>query len=113
MTDSPQHSDLPLPDFDHIPLGTLPSRISGLDADAVGQLLAFEREHGNRLPIVQVLERRIESLNSGTEPSGGVPEDLPEMSQAQTGSKVSPATTGPKINPPSQGDPTNPAQPRK
>ena len=113
MSDSPARENLPLPDFDHIPLGTLPSRIGSLDESGVSELLAFEKAHGNRLPVIQVLEHRVEALRNGAEPSGTLPEDLPEVSSASGGSKVSPATSGPKINPPSQGDPTNPAQPRK
>ncbi len=113
MNQSPSHENLPLPDYDHIPLGSLPSRIHSLDAEGISALLAFEQAHGNRLPVIQVLEQRLESLRNGAEPSGALPEDLPEVSSTRGGSKVSPDTTGPKINPPSQGDPTTPAQPRK
>ena len=112
MTDSPAHGDLALPDFDHIPLGTLPSRIHPLDEAGISGLLAYERAHGNRLPVLQVLGDRLEALRGGAEPSGSVAQEPPEVRKSQQGSKVSPATTGPKINPPSQGDPTNPAQPR-
>lgn len=112
MSDSPEQNDLPLPDFDHIPLGTLPSRIQPLDSEGVEALLAFEQAHGNRLPVVQVLEARLEALRSGAEPSGSLPQDMPEVSQGQGGSPVSPATAGPPVNPPSHGVPTNPAQPR-
>ncbi|HEY0374065.1 MAG TPA: hypothetical protein VGC94_04665 [Amnibacterium sp.] len=108
-----ERTDLPLPDFDHIPLGTLPSRISALDAEGVQHLLDYEQAHGDRLPVTEVLRHRIEALRNGAEPSGAVEQAMPEVAPAAGGgSKVSPATTGPKINPPSQGVPTNPAQPR-
>jgi hypothetical protein len=112
MTHSSERDALPIPDYDHIPVGTLPSRIHGLDESGVGALLEYERAHGNRLPVVQVLERRIEALRGGAEPSGSVSPDMPEVTQTSGGSPVSPATTGPKINPPSHGTPTNPTQPR-
>jgi hypothetical protein len=112
MNDIPGHNELPLADYDHIPSGTLPSRISGLDEAGVGQLLEYERGHGNRLPVVQILEHRLEALKGGAEPSGTSAPPTPEVSETQGGSKVSPATSGPPINPPSQGVPTNPAQPR-
>ena len=112
QNESPRHDDLPLPDYDHLPLGTLPTRINGLDETGVGQLLAYERAHGDRLPVVQVLEQRLEALRNGAEPSGSTNPATPEKSQRQGGSPVSPATSGPPVNPPSQGDPTNPAQPR-
>ena len=112
QSDSPRHEDLPLPDYDHLPLGTLPTRINGLDESAVAQLLEYERAHGDRLPVVQVLEHRLDALRSGAEPSGPANPDTPETSRNQGGSPVSPATSGPPVNPPSQGNPTNPAQPR-
>src|SRR4051794_33152092 len=104
---------LPPPYFDPIPPRPPPSPISALDASGVQQLLDFEQEHGNRLPVVQVLERRIEALREGAQPSGAVEQDMPEVTQSSSGSSVSPDTSNaPKINPPSQGVPTNPAQPR-
>ncbi len=107
-----EKNELPLPDYDHIPLGTLLSRISALDEDGVGALLEYERTHGNRLPVTELLEHRLEALRNGTEPSGSVDQRMPEVQQGSAGSPVSPATAGPVINPPSHGDPTNPAQPR-
>lgn len=112
QNETPRHDELPLPDYDHLPLGTLPTRITGLDEAALTQLLNYEREHGNRLPVVQILEQRLEALRNGAEPSGPAAPDTPETSRSQGGSPVSPATTGPPVNPPSQGVPTNPAQPR-
>lgn len=112
MNESLKKAELPLPEFDHIPLGTLPSRISGLGEEGISQLLGYEREHGNRLPVTEVLEHRLEALRGGAEPSASLPTSMPEVSQGQAGSRVTPATSGPPINPPSHGDPTNPAQPR-
>jgi hypothetical protein len=117
MTDRPvpHHDQLPLPDYDHLPVGSVESRIRTLDAAGVEDLLNYERAHGNRLPVVQVLERRLDELRAGAAPTEGSPlAETPETEQAPpTGSAVSPETQGPPINPPSQGDPTNPAQPRR
>ncbi|MFF2319026.1 hypothetical protein ACFVTE_22490 [Arthrobacter sp. NPDC058097] len=110
MNDIPGHDELPLADYDHIPSGTLPSRISGLDQGGVGQLLEYERAHGNRLPVVQILEHRLETLKGGAQPSGTSAPDTPEVSRTQTGSKASPETAGPPVNPPPHGVPTNPSQ---
>jgi hypothetical protein len=115
VTDVPHHDQLPLPDYDHLPIGSLESRVRTLDADGVAAVLAYERAHGNRLPAVNVLELRLEALRSGqTEPSGGDPlAETPEVQHAPpAGSSASPQTEGDPINPPSHGDPTNPAQPR-
>jgi hypothetical protein len=39
MNEVPLHKELPLPDYDHLPAGTLPSRISGLDEAQMAQLI--------------------------------------------------------------------------
>ena len=117
MTDqpAPHHDQLPLPDYDQLPLGSVESRIRSLDADQVASLVAYEKAHGNRLPVVQVLERRLEELKQGASPTEGDPmAQTPEAPLGeQGGSPVSPATEGPPMNPPSHGVPTNPAQPRR
>ncbi len=106
--------DLPLKDYDHLPVGSLTSRIRQLDAEDLTTLLDYERAHGNRFQVVTVMESRLAGLKNGAQPSGGDPAaagaDAPAAPEG--GSKASEATSGPPVNPPSQGDPTNPAQPR-
>jgi len=108
--------DLPLPDYDGLPVGAIESRVRTLDEAGVGQLLDYEQAHANRVQVVQLLERRLSSLQRGAaEPSGGSPSALaPETLGAvsEGPEPVAPATEGPPQNPPSQGVPTNPAQPR-
>jgi hypothetical protein len=113
MNDAPNRDALPLPDYDHIPQGTLPTRITGLTENQVGELLAYEREHGNRLPVVQVLEQRMEALRNGAEPSGPAVPDMPEVSGGRSGSPVSPETSGPNVVPPFHGNPAHQSQPEK
>lgn len=108
----PQRDELPLPDFDHIPLGTLPGRIHSLDERALTQLIGWERAHGNRLPVVQVLESRIEQLRNGAEPSGTIPDEMPEVTQSQTGSPVSQATARDHVPSPAKSSPMLPSQPQ-
>lgn len=114
MSQTPAHDELPLPDYDHLPIGSLEGRVRTLDADGVAQLLAYEKAHGDRLPVVQILERRQQALREGAQPSSGSPTAAtPESGgTSDSGSKASPQTVGPTVNPPSQGVPTNPAQPR-
>jgi hypothetical protein len=113
MTTDHAH-DLPLPDYDHLTLGTLTQRIRTLDAPALEQLVDYERDHGNRLPVVQAMQVRLDELASGAEPSGGSPlAPNPQAGAAPPEPRqIDQTTTAPTINPPSQGDPTNPAQPR-
>ena len=106
--------DLPLKDYDHLPVGSLTTRIRTLGSEDLTTLLEYERSHANRIQVVTVMESRLSSLKTGAQPSGGDPAaqgaDAPP--EAAGGSQVSEATSGPPVNPPSQGDPTNPAQPR-
>jgi hypothetical protein len=109
-----ERADLPLPDYDHLPVGSLVSRIRTLDADGLRAVLGYEQGHANRVQVVQALTHRLEELDGGAQPSGGSP-DAPQPESAPApagGSAVSQATSGPPVNPPSHGDPTNPAQPR-
>jgi hypothetical protein len=114
VNDTPHHDELPLPDYDHLPVGSLESRIRSLDAPGLELLLTYERVHGNRLPVLQVLENRLSAVQAGAEPTGGSPlAATPEVQHApEPASHASPQTQGPPVNPPSHGDPTNPAQPR-
>src|SRR3954468_6619352 len=107
------HDQLPLPDYDHLPVEGLTSRIRTLDAQDLLTVLEYEKAHANRLQVVTVMENRLSSLRDGAQPSGGHPAAPPDgdPAPAATGSKVSEATSGPPVNPPSAGDPTNPAQP--
>lgn len=115
MTDVPHHDELPLPDYDHLPVGGLAQRIRTLDATALEAVLAYERAHGDRLPVVQVLETRLAEVHDGAPLSEGDPMALAsEAPGGEQSSALGSATErpGPPVNPPSHGDPTNPAQPR-
>ena len=109
-----ERDDLPLPDYDHLPVGSLISRIRTLDAAGLQTLLEYEQGHANRVQVVSAMQNRLSGLREGAQPSAGDPAavgaDAPPP--AAGGSQVSEATSGPPMNPPSQGDPTNPAQPR-
>ncbi|SNS09041.1 hypothetical protein SAMN04488107_1304 [Geodermatophilus saharensis] len=109
-----EHDQLPLPDYDHLPVEGLISRIRTLDATGLQTLLDYERAHAHRLQVVIAMENRLKSLHEGAQPSGGDPAApaADDPVPASAGSKVSEATTGPAVNAPSHGDPTNPAQPR-
>ena len=109
-----ERDDLPLPDYDHLHVGSLTSRIRTLGHDDLQTLITYERSHANRVQVVAAMETRLSSLEAGAQPSGGDPSaPRPEAAPPpEGGSKASEATSGPPVNPPSQGDPTNPAQPR-
>ena len=88
---APHHDELPLPDYDHLPLGSLGARVRGLDAGGLAALLAYERAHGDRLPVTLMLERRLEAVRGGAELSGGSPlAATPELQHA-------PGDSGPAV----------------
>lgn len=69
----PAHDELPLPDYDHLPVSSLEQRVRSLDADGVEALLACEHTHAALLPAIQVLERRLEDVRAGAPTSEGSP----------------------------------------
>lgn len=110
----PDKRDLPMPDFDHLPVATLQHRIRSLDLAGLEQVAEYERQHGHRAPVLTIVEARLAELRHGAEPSPGSPAGAtPETAPPPSGDTgISPQTAGPKQNPPSQGVPSNPAQPR-
>ena len=70
MTD---RTELPVPDYDHLPAGSLQGRIRSLSADDLRRLLDHEQAHGARLPVLELLRHRLESVEAGAEPSSGDP----------------------------------------
>jgi hypothetical protein len=64
-------SSLPVPEFDLVPAGSLPSRIQPLDIQQVEQLIGYERNHAQRAQVLQVLERRRDQLHQGAEQLDG------------------------------------------
>lgn len=110
MTAEPQRDQLPIPDYDHLPIGSLQHRIRALDVEQLNQLADYERQHANRLPVLASIDTRLAALAQGAQLSPGTgAERQPEPAG---GSAASPQTSGPPMNPPSQGVPSNPAQPR-
>jgi len=86
------HDDLPVPDFDQLPLTELRHRIRALDEQQLRTLTEHERAHGDRLPVLELLRSRLDQLADGAEPSGGDPQQAPEVSGHAGGSPVQPAT---------------------
>ncbi|WP_199433046.1 hypothetical protein [Qaidamihabitans albus] len=110
----PAREELPLADYDHLPVGSLRDRIRSLTAGEVRQLLDYERAHGDRAPVTTTLETRLEQLEQGAEPSpGGDQETRPEQSApTRHGSPVSPASSAEPIHPPPKGVAGQPGKPK-
>lgn len=112
---SPEHSDLPLSDYDHLPVPAVAQRIRSLTAGQIGDLLDYERAHAGRPAVVQVMKARLDELRSGAEPSGGSQQSGPDRPEpAATARPVdnAPASQGPPSFPPPHGNPAQPARPK-
>ena len=68
-----ERTELPLPDYHHLPVGSLQGRIRSLPAEDLRRLLDHEQAHGARLPVLELLRHRLESVEAGAEPSAGDP----------------------------------------
>lgn len=69
--------ELPLPDYDQLPLSEIRHRIRMLDEDQLRGLFEHETEHGNRIPVLEVLHARLRELTHGATPSPGDPSNTP------------------------------------
>ncbi|HMA47750.1 MAG TPA: hypothetical protein VKP11_11230, partial [Frankiaceae bacterium] len=124
----PGHDELPLPDFDHMTLGSLRGRLRRLDLAALEQLRAYEQAHARRLPILTMLENRIakigepggdtpaaeatEASEVPDEPADGPPASEPPRSQVPPEPRGDlPAQDVPAQDGPPEGAPVDPAQP--
>ncbi|GGZ42874.1 hypothetical protein [Streptomyces bluensis] len=109
-----ERAALPLPDYDHLPIGSLESRVRALTADEVEEVLAYERAHAHRLPVTELLTARLEQLLSGAEPTSGDPGAVrPEgPGRPNAGSPVSPATSPQPPSPTPHGTPDQRGRPR-
>lgn len=105
---------LPVPDYDHLPVGSFGHRIRSLAAEDLELLRRYEQAHANRPLVLRILDQRLLGLAEGDHPSGGDAAAAPAepTGAPDTAGAVSPQTAGPALNPPSHGVPTNPAQPR-
>lgn len=98
MTD---RTELPLPDYDHLPEGSLAHRIRSLPAPGLRRLLDHEQEHGNRVAVVQLLTRRLHALESGQatpspgDPQAKQPEHAPPPAGGSAGNPAVPANNQP------------------
>src|SRR3954462_14852558 len=100
-----EHDQLPLPDYDHLPIGGLASRLRTLDAAGGQTLLDYEKSHGNRLQVVEIMRNRLSSLQAGAQPSGGDP------AADFTSEAPLPAAGGPQGSGGTRGPPRHPAPP--
>lgn len=110
---SPEHADLPLRDYDHLPAAAVAQRIRSLTADQLSQLLRYESAHANRPAVTQIMRARMAELEAGATPSSGGQQagpDWPERPSA--GPETGPETVGPPSFPPPHGNPAQPARPK-
>lgn len=84
--------ELPLADYDQLALTELRHRIRTLDEAQMQVLFDHETEHGNRIPVLELLHARLRELRHGAEPSPGDPSNAPGVTGTAGGSPVSEST---------------------
>ncbi|MEV0085456.1 hypothetical protein [Saccharopolyspora sp. NPDC050642] len=105
--------ELPLIDYDNVPVGSLQHRIRSLDGEQIQQLLDYERVHNNRVQVMEALENRLQELREGATPSGGAQEAQPvEAEDTPGGSPVEPSGSPEPMHPPRHGIGRLPGKPK-
>lgn len=84
--------DLPITDYDQLPITELRHRIRALDEPQLRAVFDHETEHGNRIPVLEVLNARLRELTHGAEPSSGDPANAPGVRGTPGGSPVQEST---------------------
>lgn len=82
--------ELPLTDYDQLPLGDLRHRIRSLSEDELRRVRDHERDHGDRTPVLQLIEARLDELGRGAEPAPGDQRNAPGVSGRAGSPSVSP-----------------------
>jgi len=62
---TPATEEPPLPGYDDLSLASLRARLRGLDAPAITAMLAYEKAHARREPVITMLERRLAKITAG------------------------------------------------
>jgi hypothetical protein len=57
-------TELPIPDFDNVSLGSLRGRLRSLSLEQLVVLREWEHAHANRLPVVTLLDNRIAKVSA-------------------------------------------------
>ena len=94
------HDELPLPDYDHMTLGSLRGRLRSLSIEQLVTVRDYEKAHAHRLPVITLLDNRIAKLATDPEaqPSpGGEAPVLPSAAETPVEPK---AARQPKSSPP-------------
>ncbi|MGV0656560.1 hypothetical protein ABQE48_22130 [Mycolicibacterium thermoresistibile] len=84
--------ELPIPEYDQLSLNDVRHRIRSLDENQLQRIFDHETEHGNRIPVLEVVHARLRDLRHGAEPSGGNPANAPGVTGAAGGSSVKEST---------------------
>lgn len=92
-------SELPLPEYDELPLAALHHRIRSLDPEQLDQLMSYELRHANRLPVLELMRVRKRQLQEGAEPSSGRHTEIPEVSGHRGGSPANEQTAAEPTTP--------------
>lgn len=80
-----ERRDLPLPDYDQLPTHSLEHRIRSLRVEELQEVVEYEEQHANRLPVLEILRSRLDQLSRGASPSSGSHAERPEQAEPPAG----------------------------
>ncbi|MFB6591330.1 hypothetical protein [Streptomyces diastaticus] len=120
----PSREELPLPDYDHLPVSGLEHRMRALPAEDLRTVRAYEQEHADRPQVKRLIDHRLDQLEHGATPSGGDPAapGAERPVSAREHPSISPQTGATPTEPPRHGlrhgtygrsKPTQPNNPRQ
>jgi hypothetical protein len=79
------HDELPLPDYDHLPQGSLMHRLRSLTENELQRIRDYERTHADRPAVLELIDARLSQLASGETPSSGDQRIQPESAPPPSG----------------------------
>lgn len=83
--------DFPIKDYDQLSGNDLRHRVRSLSHGELRQVLDHEREHANRVQVVQLLTARLDELSDGAQPADGDQRNAPGATDTPTTPPISPA----------------------
>lgn len=110
--DAPRQDELPIADYDGLSAGELEHRIRPLTAEDLERVVAYERAHAHRAPVLQLLTSRQAELADGAEPSPGGTGRPEAPGPTRGGSPVGPETSPQPFSAPPHGSPHQQGRPK-
>ena len=85
LEETTDRTDLPIPDFDSVSLGSLRGRLRSLSLEQLVVLREWEQAHAKRLPVITLLDNRIAKVSAEQQGDAGAGGDAYPAGSDKTG----------------------------